>query len=68
MAMNKVTPPYLPSRDSELDDAEWDRWMSLSEAEAEAEVAAAVRELDSFLAAMSPLQSYHAYPVITHDH
>lgn len=56
--MSDVARPYLPSRDSDLDDAEWDRWMSLSEAEADAEVAAADREFDAFLAAMSPLQSY----------
>lgn len=50
--------PYLPSRGNEIDEAEWDRWMTLSESEAEAEVAAADREFDEFCKSMTPLQSY----------
>lgn len=50
--------PYLPSRDSHFDEAEWDRWMTLSEAEADREVAAADREYTDFLNAMTPLQEY----------
>ena len=49
---------YLPSRESSFDEAEWDRWMTLSESEAEAEVAAADREFEKFCNSMSPLQSY----------
>lgn len=50
--------PYLPSRESSFDEAEWDRWMTLSEAEAEREVEAANREYTEFLNAMTPLQEY----------
>lgn len=50
--------PYLPSRESNFDEAEWDRFMELSEAEADREVAAADREYTDFLDAMTPLQSY----------
>lgn len=50
--------PYLPSRGNEIDEAEWDRWMTLIESEAEAEVAAADREFEEFCKAMTPLQSY----------
>lgn len=50
--------PYLPSRDDDFDEAEWDRWMTLSEEEAEAEVAAADREFVKFLDGMTPLQHY----------
>lgn len=53
-----MTKPYLPSRDNEFDEAEWDRWMTLSESQAEAEVAAADREFTEFCNSMSPLQSY----------
>lgn len=56
--MSETARPYLPSRDIDIDDAEWDRWMSLSETEAEAEVAAADREFEEFVGSMSPLQSY----------
>ena len=36
--------PYLPDRDRFFDEDEWDRFMNLSETEAEAEVTAADRE------------------------
>lgn len=55
--MNRAR-PYLPSRNIDIDDAEWDRWMTLSESQAAAEVEAADREFDNFLAAMTPLQAY----------
>lgn len=50
--------PYLPSRDTTLDEAEWDRWMKLSERQMEAEVEAEERKFTEFLNAMTPLQSY----------
>lgn len=53
-----ATRPYLPSRGDEIDEAEWSRWMTLSESEAEAEVAAADRDFQKFCNSMSPLQSY----------
>lgn len=53
-----MSKPYLSSGESDPDEVEWDRWMSLSEDEVEREVQAADRQYDEFLAAMTPLQSY----------
>ena len=50
--------PYLPSRDHELDEAEWDRWVALSEEQIQAEIDAANREFADFLNTMTPLQHY----------
>jgi hypothetical protein len=50
--------PYLPSRSNEFDDAEWDRWMTLTEEQANAEVEAADREFADFVNAMTPLEAY----------
>lgn len=49
---------YLPSRDSELDDAEWECVMSMSEAQIEAEWQSVNREYEAFLNSMSRLQEY----------
>lgn len=49
---------YLPSRSTEIDEAEWDRWMTLSDAQMDAEVEAEDRKFTEFLDAMTPLQSY----------
>ncbi len=50
--------PYLPSRDNEIDDVEWERVMSLSEAQIDAEWHAIDREYTSFLRSMSRLEKY----------
>lgn len=50
--------PYLPSRDVDFDDTDWDRWMELTEEQANAEVEAADREFSEYLNSMTPLQSY----------
>ena len=55
MSMRKA---YLPSRDNDFDEAEWDRWMTLSDSQIEAEIDAADRQFAEFCNAMSPLQSY----------
>ena len=50
--------PYLPSRDIEIDEVEWERYQSLSETQADAELEAANRQYAEFLNAMTPLQEY----------
>src|SRR6266550_8941880 len=49
---------YLPSPDREIDDAEWERVMSLSEAQIDAEWNAIDREYTAFLKSMSRLEEY----------
>lgn len=50
--------PYLPSRDSEPDEVEWDIYMSMSDAEIEAEGERVNREFQEFHDAMTPLEQY----------
>lgn len=50
--------PYLPNRDLAIDEVDWERYLSLSEAEADAECEAVNREFEAFLRAMTPLQEY----------
>lgn len=53
-----MTDSYLPSRDNHFDEVEMERWMELSESEADREVEAADREYSAFLNSMTPLESY----------
>jgi hypothetical protein len=53
-----MSKPYLPSRDVEIDEAEWDRAMTLSEAQLDTELEVAERRFDAMLKAMTPLQEY----------
>lgn len=53
-----MSQPYLPNRDHEIDDAEWQRVMALSEAQIEAEWQAIDREYTEFLKAMTRMEEY----------
>lgn len=53
-----MSEPYLPSRDNDPDDAEWEIFMSMSDAEIDAESERVQREFVAFLNAMTPLEQY----------
>ena len=50
--------PYLTSPPREDDPEEWDRYMTMSEAELDAEIERVNREFETFLADKTPLQEY----------
>lgn len=50
--------PYLPSPDREIDDAEWERHMSMCETQIEVEWQSITREYEAFLKSMSRLEEY----------
>lgn len=53
-----MTKPYLPSRSLEIDETEWEDWMSMTDAQMDAESDRVNKEFSAFLKAMTPLQEY----------
>lgn len=53
-----MTRPYLPSRNIEIDEDDWERFQSLTDAQQDAEGERVNREFEAFLKAKSAIEEY----------